>query len=63
MKAFGNPAVRLLSARSLRAHRKAWAAVFAAVAVTSALLGALALALGATGLGHARVERYAAAPV
>ncbi|MEF9883742.1 FtsX-like permease family protein [Streptomyces sp. P9-A4] len=63
MKAFGNPAVRLLSARSLRAHRKAWAAVFAAVAVTSALLGALALALGATGLGHARVERYAAASV
>ncbi|MER6094275.1 FtsX-like permease family protein [Streptomyces sp. NPDC001728] len=63
MKAFGNPAVRLLSGRSLRAHQKAWAAVFAAVAVTSALLGALALALGATGLGHARVERYAAASV
>ncbi|MFF8380902.1 FtsX-like permease family protein [Streptomyces sp. NPDC015661] len=58
-----NPAVRLLAARSLRAHRKAWAAVFAAVAVTAALLGALALALGSTGLGHARVERYAAAPV
>ncbi|MEU5917394.1 ABC transporter permease [Streptomyces sp. NPDC047141] len=59
----GNPAVRLLAARSLRAHRSAWAAVFAAVAVTSALLGALALALGSAGLGHARVERYAAAPV
>ncbi|MEU5220875.1 FtsX-like permease family protein [Streptomyces sp. NPDC020807] len=59
----GNPAVRLLAARSLRTHRKAWAAVFAAVAVTSALLGALALALGSTALGHARVERYAAAPV
>ncbi|MDV5146622.1 FtsX-like permease family protein [Streptomyces sp. SBC-4] len=59
----GNPAVRLLAARSLRTHRKAWAAVFAAVAVTSALLGALALAIGSTGLGHARVERYAAAPV
>ncbi|MBB4982046.1 FtsX-like permease family protein [Streptomyces nymphaeiformis] len=59
----GNSAVRLLAARSLRAHRTAWAAVFAAVAVTSALLGALALALGSAGLGHARVERYAAAPV
>ncbi|MFB7590355.1 FtsX-like permease family protein [Streptomyces sp. NPDC056169] len=59
----GNPAVRLLAARSLRTHRKAWAAVFAAVAVTSALLGALALAVGSVGLGHARVERYAAAPV
>ncbi|MFI8768678.1 FtsX-like permease family protein [Streptomyces sp. NPDC053792] len=55
--------MRLLAARSLRTHRKAWAAVFAAVAVTSALLGVLALALGSAGLGHARVERYAAAPV
>ncbi|MFE5592422.1 FtsX-like permease family protein [Streptomyces sp. NPDC056549] len=59
----GNPAVRLLAARSLRAHRTAWAAVFAAVAVTSALLGVLALALGSVALGHARVERYAAASV
>ncbi|CUM40264.1 FIG01131451: hypothetical protein [Streptomyces venezuelae] len=55
--------MRLLAARSLRTHRKAWAAVFAAVVVTSALLGALALAIGSAGLGHARVERYAAAPV
>ncbi|MGW6536803.1 FtsX-like permease family protein [Streptomyces sp. NPDC055011] len=58
-----NPAVRLLAARSLRTHRRAWAAVFAAVAVTSALLGVLALALGSTALGHARVERYAGAAV
>ncbi|MFD3532384.1 FtsX-like permease family protein [Streptomyces sp. NPDC058664] len=58
-----SPAVGLLAARSLRAHRKAWTAVFAAVAVTSALLGTLALALGSAGLGHARVERYAAAAV
>ncbi|MFI8368697.1 FtsX-like permease family protein [Streptomyces sp. NPDC085466] len=58
-----NPAVRLLAARSLRTHRRAWAAVFAAVAVTSALLGALALALGSTALGHARVERYTGAAV
>ncbi|WP_338495422.1 FtsX-like permease family protein [Streptomyces sp. SJL17-4] len=63
MKPLGNPAVRLLAVRSLRAHRKAWAAVFAAVTVTSALFGALALAAGSAGLGHARVERYAAAPV
>ncbi|WP_370531918.1 FtsX-like permease family protein, partial [Streptomyces venezuelae] len=63
MKTLGNPAVRLLAVRSLRAHRKAWAAVFAAVVVTSTLLGALALAAGSAGLGHARVERYAAAPV
>ncbi|MFJ9431095.1 FtsX-like permease family protein [Streptomyces sp. NPDC101490] len=59
----GNAAVRLLAARSLRTHRRAWAAVFAAVAVTSALLGTLALALGSTALGHARVERYAASAV
>ncbi|MCX5227045.1 FtsX-like permease family protein [Streptomyces sp. NBC_00233] len=63
MKPLGNSAVRLLAARSLRAHRKAWAAVFVAVAVTSVLLGALALAAGSAGLGHARVERYAAASV
>ncbi|MFE7581841.1 FtsX-like permease family protein [Streptomyces gardneri] len=63
MSALRNPAVRLIAARSLRTHRKAWAAVFAAVVVTSALLGALALAIGSAGLGHARVERYAAAPV
>ncbi|MFF9068429.1 FtsX-like permease family protein [Streptomyces sp. NPDC014891] len=63
MRTSGDPAVRLLAARSLRAHRKAWAAVFAAVVVTSALLGALALAAGSAALGHARVERYAAAAV
>ncbi|MEU8531459.1 FtsX-like permease family protein, partial [Streptomyces sp. NPDC048629] len=58
-----NGAERLLAARSLRAHRKAWAAVFAAVVVTSTLLGCLALAAGSVGIGHARVERYAAAGV
>ncbi|MEK9524145.1 ABC transporter permease [Streptomyces venezuelae] len=63
MRLSQGPAVRLLAVRSLRAHRKAWAAVFAAVAVTSALLGALALAAGSAALGHARVERYAAAAV
>ncbi|MEV8590286.1 FtsX-like permease family protein [Streptomyces sp. NPDC051180] len=63
MSRLGNPAAALLAARSLRAHRTAWAAVFAAVALTSVLLGTLALAVGSTALGHARVERYAAAPV
>ncbi|MFJ7420335.1 FtsX-like permease family protein [Streptomyces uncialis] len=55
--------VRLLAHRSLRAHRTAWAAVFAAVLLTSTLLGATALTAGAIALGHARVERYAAAEV
>ncbi|MFI8325237.1 FtsX-like permease family protein [Streptomyces sp. NPDC085529] len=58
-----NDGVALLAARSLRAHRRAWTAVFAAVALVSALLGALALTAGSLGLAHARVERYAAAPV
>ncbi|GAA1161228.1 ABC transporter permease [Streptomyces hebeiensis] len=52
---------RLLAARSARTHRKAWAAVFAALALTSLLLGSFGLALGSAALGHARVERYAAA--
>ncbi|GAA2065504.1 ABC transporter permease [Streptomyces albiaxialis] len=56
-------AVRLLAARSARAHRRAWRAVFAALALTSVLLGAFALAVGSTALGHPRVERYAAAPL
>ncbi|KKZ71177.1 FtsX-like permease family protein, partial [Streptomyces showdoensis] len=55
--------VPLLAGRSLRVHRRAWAAVFAAVALVSLLLGALALTAGWLGLGHARVERYAAAGV
>ncbi|MEV7276845.1 FtsX-like permease family protein [Streptomyces sp. NPDC093111] len=56
-------AVRLLAARSLRTHRRAWAAVFAAVALVSLLLGSLALTAGSLGLAHARVDRYAAADV
>ncbi|MER7043829.1 ABC transporter permease [Streptomyces jumonjinensis] len=56
-------AVQLLSARFLRAHRTAWAAVFTAVALTSALLGASALTIGSAALGHAGTERYAAADV
>ncbi|MFG3255212.1 FtsX-like permease family protein [Streptomyces sp. NPDC048172] len=56
-------AARLLAARSARVHRRAWTAVFAALALTSVLLGAFALAVGSTALGHPRVERYAAAPL
>ncbi|WP_030687469.1 ABC transporter permease [Streptomyces sp. NRRL B-1347] len=54
-------AASLLAARAARTHRKAWAAVFAALVLTSALLGTFALAVASAGLGHARVERYAAA--
>ncbi|WP_308439054.1 FtsX-like permease family protein, partial [Streptomyces longispororuber] len=56
-------ATALLAARGARTHRGAWAAVLAALVLTSALLGAFALAVVSAGLGHARVERYAAAPV
>ncbi|MEW2530139.1 FtsX-like permease family protein [Streptomyces sp. NPDC047071] len=54
-------AASLLAARAARTHRKAWAAVFTALVLTSALLGTFALAVASAGLGHARVERYAAA--
>ncbi|MDG4864427.1 ABC transporter permease, partial [Streptomyces sp. T-3] len=53
----------LLAERSLRSHRKAWGAVFAALALTSVLIGTFALTLVSTAVGHARVERYAAAPL
>ncbi|MGW5861794.1 ABC transporter permease [Streptomyces sp. NPDC055239] len=57
-----NPNVtRLLASRAARMHRKAWAAVFAALALTSLLLGSFGLALASAGLGNARVERYAGA--
>lgn len=51
----------LLASRAARMHRKAWAAVFAALALTSLLLGSFGLAIASAGIGHARVERYAAA--
>ncbi|MFH8986507.1 FtsX-like permease family protein [Streptomyces sp. NPDC017940] len=57
----GRGVVALLAARGARTHRKAWAAVFAALVLTSTLLGAFALAVTSAALGHARVERYAAA--
>ncbi|RLV80200.1 FtsX-like permease family protein [Streptomyces rapamycinicus] len=51
----------LLAARATRAHRKAWIAVFAALALTSLLLGAFGLTLVSAWSAHPRVERYAAA--
>ncbi|MEV8351574.1 FtsX-like permease family protein [Streptomyces niveus] len=57
----GGGVVALLAARGARTHRRAWAAVFAALALGSLLLGTLALAAGSAALGHARVERYTGA--
>ncbi|WP_413808602.1 FtsX-like permease family protein [Streptomyces sp. OE57] len=51
----------LLAARATRAHRKAWTAVFAALALTSLLLGAFGLTLVSAWSAHPRVERYAGA--
>ncbi|MCQ8195148.1 FtsX-like permease family protein [Streptomyces rugosispiralis] len=51
----------LLAARATRAHRKAWIAVFAALALTSLLLGAFGLTLVSAWSAHPRVERYAGA--
>ncbi|MEV0917389.1 FtsX-like permease family protein [Streptomyces sp. NPDC049967] len=48
-----------LARRSLDTHRRAWAAVFAATAATTALLGAFALVLGSLLLAGPPVERYA----
>ncbi|WP_411078779.1 FtsX-like permease family protein [Streptomyces sp. cmx-18-6] len=44
----------------MRRHRKAWAAVFAALVLTSLLLGGFALATLSAFAAHAHVERYAA---
>ncbi|MBP8539615.1 FtsX-like permease family protein, partial [Streptomyces sp. MK37H] len=51
----------LLAARATRAHRKAWTAVFAALALTSLLLGAFGLTLVSAWSAHPGVERYAGA--
>ncbi|MER6526214.1 FtsX-like permease family protein [Streptomyces sp. NPDC001508] len=51
---------RFLASHSVRRHRKAWAAVFAALTLTSLLLGSFALATLSAFVGHAHVERYAA---
>lgn len=57
----GRTVTTFLAVRAARTHRKAWAAVFAALALTSLLLGSFGLALASAGLGHARVEWYAGA--
>ncbi|OKJ37295.1 FtsX-like permease family protein [Streptomyces sp. CB01580] len=50
-----------LARRSLRAHRRAWAAVFAATAAAVALIGSFALVLGSLLLAAPPVARYAGA--
>ncbi|MER5634107.1 ABC transporter permease [Streptomyces nitrosporeus] len=50
-----------LARRSLKAHRRAWAAVFAAAGAAAALLGAFALVIGSLLLAQPPVERYAGA--
>ncbi|MFG3136015.1 FtsX-like permease family protein [Streptomyces sp. NPDC048211] len=50
-----------LARRSLRTHRRAWTAVFAAAAAAAALLGAFALVLGSLLTARPPVERYAGA--
>ncbi|MFE7326684.1 FtsX-like permease family protein [Streptomyces sp. NPDC057565] len=57
----GRRASAFLARRSLTAHRRAWAAVFAATAATAALIGAFALVLGSLLLAQPPVERYAGA--
>ncbi|MCX4735550.1 ABC transporter permease [Streptomyces sp. NBC_01363] len=50
-----------LARRSLKAHRRAWGAVFAATAAAAALIGAFALVVGSLLLAQPPVERYAGA--
>ncbi|MGW2179543.1 FtsX-like permease family protein [Streptomyces sp. NPDC001732] len=50
-----------LALRSLKHHRRAWAAVFAATTAAAALIGAFAFVLGSLLLAQPPVERYAGA--
>ncbi|MFE7358625.1 FtsX-like permease family protein [Streptomyces sp. NPDC057543] len=50
-----------LARRSLKTHRRAWAAVFAATTAAAALIGAFAFVLGSLLLAQPPVERYAGA--
>ncbi|MFF1647769.1 ABC transporter permease [Streptomyces sp. NPDC058240] len=50
-----------LARRSLKAHRRAWGAVFAATTAAAALIGAFALVVGSLLLAQPPVERYAGA--
>ncbi|MFC9242718.1 FtsX-like permease family protein [Streptomyces sp. NPDC057136] len=50
-----------LARRSLKFHRRSWAAVFAATAAAVALLGAFAMVIGSLLLAQPPVDRYAGA--
>ncbi|MFI6724825.1 ABC transporter permease [Streptomyces atratus] len=50
-----------LARRSLKTHRRAWAAVFAATTAAAALIGAFAFVLGSLLLAQPPVERHAGA--
>ncbi|MFG3526772.1 ABC transporter permease [Streptomyces sp. NPDC047917] len=50
-----------LARRSLKAHRRAWGAVFTATTAAAALIGAFAFVVGSLLLAQPPVERYAAA--
>ncbi|MEU2670612.1 FtsX-like permease family protein [Streptomyces sp. NPDC007164] len=50
-----------LARRSLKAHRRAWGAVFAATTAAAALIGAFAVVVGSLLLAQPPVERYAGA--
>lgn len=50
-----------LARRSLKAHRRAWASVFAATTAAAALIGAFAFVLGSLLLAQPPVERHAGA--
>ncbi|MFJ1549535.1 FtsX-like permease family protein [Streptomyces sp. NPDC088246] len=50
-----------LARRSLKAHRRAWAAVFAATTAAATLIGAFAFVLGSLLLAQPPVDRYAGA--
>ncbi|SFX96764.1 FtsX-like permease family protein [Streptomyces atratus] len=50
-----------LARRSLKAHRRAWGAVFVATTAAAALIGAFALVVGSLLLAQPPVERYAGA--
>ncbi|MET9860420.1 FtsX-like permease family protein [Streptomyces smyrnaeus] len=55
--------IRLLTRRAARHHRSAWSTTFAALVLTSLLLGVAASAVASVALGHPRVTARAAAPV
>lgn len=50
-----------LARRSLKAHRRAWAAVFAATTAAATLIGAFAFVVGSLLLAQPPVDRYAGA--